>query len=176
MLHFWDRETWCIVQWVNNTTIEAINRHLGIIYRLVEWLICSQSSQSIIFIVFHQIHWSNQCWVAKSSEATPLAIPDKRGNTSIQSDLLNISLHTTSFDFVSSINILVCTGLTLLRYILAARCISIFRHITWFENDVPVHMVLCRNVDLSVSRPPRHNWKSWHSTHWIDQVRRDSNS
>jgi len=58
-----------------------------------------------------------------------------------------------------NIDILARTGLTPLSDILAARRISVSRHIARLENDDPVHMALRRRVDLSVGRPPGRDWK-----------------
>jgi len=63
----------------------------------------------------------------------------------------------------------------------AARRISVFGHIAWLENDVPVHVALRWHVDLSDGVTVVHGreWKRRPGrprARWIDQVRQDSNT
>ena len=63
--------------------------------------------------------------------------------------------------------------------ILAARRISVFGHIAWFESDVPAHMALRWHIDMSVGRPPGPDWRRRPGiprARWTDQIRRDSSS
>jgi len=91
----------------------------------------------------------------------------------LQFFILNFSLFSIEINKTFNINfgncVHECRQLSVL-------CIALFGHIAQFEDDVPAHIALRGQVNLSVGRPPgrdliRHPGRP--HTRWIDQVRWD---